>query len=468
MTEPLKPQQVFALEQICERDNLLVQYGTGTGKTRIYIEGIAVLVQIGEVPIIVAVPNSLIEQTTEQFEYWLGKSWVDDHLRVLGPPRTIDRRRDALKRGRDDVYMISHESLSYGGIREAIAYRKWAAAFVDEASRFRKHSSRTRTLMMLGSRSASRYALTGRLQVNTPADLFYVMNFLDNGLFGTLNRQMFINNYCLIGGYMGREPIDVRPDKLPELRAIMQAHMIECELKDMRKLPPRELVVYRADIAPQQRKAYEQMRDQLKLEIERIGEPQFRSQSKTYATRLQRLQEISAGFARNIDGDVVSLPSPKTTELVNILSDSPEIPTIIWYWWTPERDRIATALTKAKIRYRVFGKPGAVEDFQSGGVNVFIAQLAKGGYGLNLPRAIRMIYHSLPWDLDIYLQSQERNMRLNTKTPGRRKDGRKGFLEIVHLLIRGSVDEYVRQKLVSKAGISEKISKSQALQMLTL
>lgn len=320
--------------------------------------------------------------------------------------------------------------------------------------------------MTLSERARTRYALTGRLQVNTPADLFYVMNFLDKGLFGTLNRQIFVNNYCIIGGYMGREPTDVRPDKLEELRAIMNARTIRCELKDMRKLPPRELVVYRVDIHKEQRKVYEQMRDELKVEIERLGEPEFKSQSKTYATRLQRLQEISAGFARNIDGEVVSLPSPKTTELVEMLDDSPEIPTIVWYWWTPERDRIATALSRAKIPYRIFGKPGAKDEFESGKVNVFLAQLAKGGYGLNLPRAIRMIYHSLPWDLDVYLQSQERNMRLNTKMPKRRKDGTRGYLEIVHLLIRGSVDEYVRDKLVSKAGISEKISKSQALSML--
>jgi SNF2 family DNA or RNA helicase len=93
----------------------------------------------------------------------------------------------------------------------------------------------------------------------------------------------------------------------------------------------------------------------------------------------------------------------------------------------------------------------------SGKVNIFVSQLAKGGYGLNLTRAERMIYHSQPWDLDAYLQSQERNMRLTT-TADR--------LEIIHLVTRNTVDEYVRHRLVEKADMSSKLTKSQALEML--
>jgi len=63
----------------------------------------------------------------------------------------------------------------------------------------------------------------------------------------------------------------------------------------------------------------------------------------------------------------------------------------------------------------------------------------------------------LPWDLDVYSQSQERNMRLTTTASS---------LEIVHLLIRGSVDEYVRNRLLDKAGMSRQLSRSQALEML--
>jgi SNF2 family DNA or RNA helicase len=93
----------------------------------------------------------------------------------------------------------------------------------------------------------------------------------------------------------------------------------------------------------------------------------------------------------------------------------------------------------------------------NGDVDVFVSQLAKGGYGLNLTRATRMIYHSLPWSLDVYLQSMERNMRLTT-TADR--------LEVIHLVTRNSVDEYVRSKLIERADISSQMTRSMALELL--
>jgi hypothetical protein len=40
-------------------------------------------------------------------------------------------------------------------------------------------------------------------------------------------------------------------------------------------------------------------------------------------------------------------------------------------------------------------------------------------------------------------------------------------LEIVHLITRNSVDEYVRSKLLERADISQQMTRSQALELLT-
>lgn len=449
--------QLFAIEQICELEHLLIEYGTGTGKTRVMIEACKVLVEVGDIPIIICVPNSLMEQMVLELVKWAGANWTDKNVKVLDSSYTIYRRREELKRGRDNVYVISTESLSYPAVREGLQYRAWAASFIDEGSRFRKYSKRTQTLKTLGSRSKSRYIFTGQLMVNTPADLFYPMTFLNPDIFETRNIRTFVTEYCLMGGYMGNQPIDIRPDRIDKLREIMDANRIHCELRDLRVLPDRELIVRHVDLGREQTESYEQMRDELKVEIEGISEPDFSTRAKTYAIRLLRLQEIAAGFARNADGDVSFFPSAKTRELVEILEESPDTPTIVWYWWSPERDTIATALSRKKIPFVIFGNRGAQTDFESGRINVFLSQMAKGGYGLNLPRAVRMIYHSLPWDQDIYLQSQERNMRRNTTAE---------YLEIIHLIARHTVDGYVRGKLLEKAGISSKMTKSAAMEML--
>jgi SNF2 family DNA or RNA helicase len=261
-----------------------------------------------------------------------------------------------------------------------------------------------------------------------------------------------------MGGFENRDAIGLRPDKTAEFRAIMDANRISCQLSDVRSdLPDRVMHVPRVTMPGKAREAYKELQETLRLEIERVDDVTFQSMVKTYATRLQRLQEITAGFARNIEGEVVGLPCAKTTALLDLLEDEPDRPTVIWYWWRPELLTIEANLRKKKIDHVVFGQPGAVERFMAGETNVFVSQLAKGGYGLNLTRAERMIYHSLPWSLDVYLQSQERNMRLTTTAT---------HLEIIHLTTRDSVDEYVRQKLLQRADMSRQLTRSQALELL--
>ena len=452
------PHQHTAIDEIMSRDSLLVEFGTGTGKTRVICESVEAILQAGEAPVLVLVPNSLLEQTAGEFEMWLGPAWVDRNLMVMWGRYTIDQRRQAIKFGRSNVYLLSHESMSFPLMKEGLLSRRWAAVFLDEASRFRNYSGRTKTLLGLGKRAATRYIFTGNLAPRSPVDVWYCMNFLHAGLFGVTNRQLFTHKYAIMGGYEGKEVIGLRPDKLTEFRAIMDAHRITCDLRDIRTLPPRTLHVHHTNMSDKTRKAYKTLQETLRLEIERVDDATFKSHVRTYATRLQRLQEITSGFARNIDGEVVFLPSSKTSAMLEIIEDDPTVPTIIWGWWRPEMAEISAHLDKHRIPHVTFGtEPDAVEQFMSGKVNVFVSQLARGGFGLNLTRSRRMIYHSLPWSLDVYLQSMERNMRLTT-TADR--------LEVVHLVVRNSVDEYVRSRLLDRADISAQLTRSSALELL--
>lgn len=454
---PCGAHQDRAINEAIDRDALLIEYGTGTGKTRIFIELIEALIAAGEAPILVTVPNSLIEQTYEEFVKWLGSKWADRYLMVLSGAFSIQDRRHHLKFGKQAVYLISHESMSHSEIREALNYRRWAASIIDEASRFRNYSARTKCLATLGNRSETRYAFTGNLAPQAPTDVWFVMNYLKPGLFGTRNIMNFRSNYCIMGGYENRKALGLRPDKFHEFRSIMDAHRISCQLSDVRDLPERVLHTNRVNMPSKTREAYRELQATLRLEIERVDDATFLSHVKTYATRLQRLQEICAGFARNIEGDVVGLPCAKSGAMIDLLTDDPSIPTVVWYWWRPELDAIAANLRKHKLPYVVLNQPGAVDRFMAGEVNIFVGQLAQGGYGLNLTRATRMIYHSLPWSLDIYLQSQERNMRLTTEAD---------HLEVVHLVTRDSVDEYARQRLLERADVSAQLTRSKALELL--
>lgn len=463
---PLGAHQERALDVMAENLTQLIEYGTGTGKTRIAVEAVQMFVQNGEIPILIMPPSSLIEQTYEQFVEWAGPTWTDKHVLALDSRYDLYKRRERLKRGKFPIYILGIEALSYNIIREGVTSRQWAVAMVDEASRFRRYSKRVVTLRAIGRRANSRYGFTGNLIVRDPSDCWYFTNWLRPGVWGTNDHKTFITKYFTLGGFTGVQPTGLRPEMRDEFFRIYNSMRIQAELRDVRELPPRELMVRRTNMGQEQARAYNQMRLELKVEIQQTSDSVFLSKAKTYASRLLRLQEIAAGFTRNTDGEIAYFPCPKTDEMIESILDDPETPTVIWYWFRPEAQIIKAALAKHGIDYVWFGDPGARQRFVKGEVPVFVSQIAKGGFGLNLTNAERMEYHSLPWDLDAYSQSQERNMRLNTPTPRNKKDGSPGFLEVVHNITRGTCEEYVRERLVNKANMSRQFSRSQALEML--
>jgi SNF2 family DNA or RNA helicase len=346
--------------------------------------------------------------------------------------------------------MLSHEALSFHMIRDALKTVTWGAVFVDELGRFRRWSARTRTLLALKARR--RVGFTGTLVVKSPSDVWYPCRFIKPGLFGISRKEVFDAEYCILGGYTGTEPIDVRPDREAQLNQHLDAVRITTDLADIRTMPPRTTTVRRVDLLPRQGQVYAELRDTLRLEIERTNDASFELRVNTYVARMQRLQEIAAGFARNLDGEIEYFPCAKTNELIELLEDDPQ-PTIVWTWWVPEREAVEHALYKAGILHALFVGRGR---FLDGETDTLVLSLAQGAHGLNLDRATRMIYHSLPWDLDIMLQSQERNFRLTTTEPK----------EIVHLVTRGTVDTYVHGTVLRKGRVAQKFTRSSALAAL--
>lgn len=453
----LAPHQLEGVTYLLTHPYSIIGAGTGTGKTGIMAHA-ARYISEREYPacrfVLLVVPNSLMEQTQEELEIWHGADWVRENVvQMYGwSQRTRYTRLRQRPSNERPIYIISHEMLSDHHIADALARRQWGAVFVDEGSRFRNNSLRTKALVRLHERADIRSVFSGTLAVRNAADVWYPCRFLQPGLFrGIRERGLFLRQYFLLGGFTGRDVIGERPDTIGELRRILAQFTWRVNLSDIRDMPERTMVRRRVDLRGEQRVAYTQFRDTLILEIERMNDEDFRLQVQHYVTRILRLQEIAAGFARNADGDVEALPSAKTTELLAILDDD-AAPAIVWTWWKPEQRRIVDTLSRAGHLVTTDRA-----QFVDGTADILVMSPASGGYGLNLDRARRMIYHSLPWDLDLYIQSQERNWRMTTTEPK----------EIIHLIATDTIDERVRDKLLDKARISERsMGRSDALSLL--
>ncbi len=452
------PHQIRAIDWALGRKSGYVTYGTGTGKTGVIWTLAEVFSCSSFGRVLVVVPNSILTQFTEDAARWIEPGEQRD-LRVLGPELSITQRAARISRWTRGILLLSHEALQFRAVADALKKHDIAALLVDEATRFRNPAAnRTKALTAISRRSARVFLFSGTPVVKNPTDLWSPMKMIDPNWCvvagqAVSRKELFIAEFCTTEeGFGGRPiPTGVRKDKEAALNQLLDNYRITCQLSDVRELPERAVSVRWVELSPEQRAAYQELKDTLILELRRVSDEDFRLKVDTYVARMLRLSEIAAGFARNIDGDVAELKSAKTAELIEMLQDP--TPTIVFTWFRPEHALVGKALTRAGIDWTA--DPRA---FQEGGGTVLLIQLAKGGFGLNLQRAVRTIYHSISYDLEYMLQSLDRNNRLTTEHPN---------LYVVYLLARGTVDERQYERLLGKATTARQLSRADALALLT-
>jgi hypothetical protein len=117
-------------------------------------------------------------------------------------------------------------------------------------------------------------------------------------------------------------------------------------------------------------------------------------------------------------------------------------------------DRLEEALKKAKISVvRVDGstplpmRQKAVEDFQAGKFTVFLGGLKPCGVGITLTKASKVAFVELDWLPGKMEQAEDRAHRI----------GKEETVMVFHLVIEGSLDEYMAKRLIEK---QEKIDRT--------
>lgn len=461
MIAPAQSHQIPAIVRGVTEAGLVHKMGTGTGKTLCACELLRILTTKYRQPALHIAPNSVMDQTWEEYIKWYGEDWTRNHVNPAYTSKiykdiqfSISERIEIIQdAGPGEIILFPTESFSYEKLRDALAKRIWCGVVVDEISRFRHWNRWVRGLLRI--RSPHRIGASGSLVVKTCDDLWFPMKWIDPNWIGMTSHNLFKSHYCVLGGYTGTTPIATRPDREHEIKEALAKYCVEADLSTIRTMPKRMLSVRRVEMPGEAYKHYCELRDTLRLEIQNESEDSFRLQIGTYSTRLTRLLEIGAGFARNTDGDVHKLPCAKTNELVELLVNDQVSPTIVWTWWVPEYKAVTERLTKEGLKWLSLKDRNA---FNNGEANIIVGSIAAGGYGLNLTRAVRMIYHSLDFDLEHYQQSQERNWRLTTDDQPR---------TIIHLINQGTVDEYVREALVRKTLEALMFTKSSALALLS-
>jgi SWI/SNF-related matrix-associated actin-dependent regulator of chromatin subfamily A-like protein 1 len=412
------------------------EMGLGTGKTLTAIEEIHKLkAALPNARVLILCPNAVMRLV------WYAQihqhSSIPLQVRVLDGP--MAQRRIALERewGTFDVWVHNHESLSEMGL--ALAGKRWDMIVLDEHSKFRSHLS-ARSKCLLGQGRFKNHPLTGPYQLalsGTPlikkaTDVYTTYKWLGAPT-GTI--AQFRQRHCIMGGYEDYDEVGIKPNS--GLHEMLDAHRFVIPKDAVLKLP-RSFTTHEVQLPDWQREIYERVRVECKVAIEAAGargrdgeelpheEGKLEANLTNHLTILLRLQEVNAGIESVGDAYHWHARNAKTRYLIDellpdLFAEDPDGKVILWCWFRHEIRHLAETLAAAGYRPVTFygamktsERDAAVERFRHGDANVFIGQAAAAGLGLNLPEARTMVYVSRSFDTEAYLQSLDRNHRLDT------------------------------------------------------
>lgn len=183
---------------------------------------------------------------------------------------------------------------------------------LDESTQIKNHQSkRTKALQSLSQRCSIVRILSGAPMVQGPQDLYPQLKFI--GALGKMRFTQFRENFCRMGGYMGKQIIGTRNEE--ELRQLINEYgfrATKAEYTDLPlKLPP---ITYEVEMSVEQSKIYKQMKKDFVTIVQGVE-----VEAAIVITQLLKLQQIASNFVydENKKPITISQRDNKFNTLVN-------------------------------------------------------------------------------------------------------------------------------------------------------
>lgn len=430
------PYQQYCIDSIIYNRSVGLLLDMGLGKTVITLTAIKELrYNRWEVskPLIIA-PKKVAEAT------WIAEAKKWEHLkmmRVVPVLGTTQQRLRALATPAD-VYVINRENTQW-----LVEHFKNAWAFdmviLDESSSFKNASSkRFKALKLVRNRIKRVVALTGTPASNGLEDLWAQIYLLDGGArlgttLGAYRDKYFIpgkRNHMTIFNYEPKE------GSFEMIKRAISDICISMKASDYLTLP--DVIHNDVPVALniQAKKAYEQLEKELLLQVDTET-----ITAGSAGVLTGKLLQLCNGAIYNEEKKAINIHNCKIDAFMELIEQLNGQHTLVFYNFKHDCDRLIEALTKTKLRIRVYSRAQDEIDWNAGKIDVLLAHPASCGYGLNLQQGgHHAIWFGLTWSLEQYEQANKRLHRQGQEHP----------VVIHHLIVQGGMDESVIDALKSK------------------
>lgn len=496
----LFPFQRAGVKFMATTGRALLTDGLGAGKTRQALSVLRYLYEQGQnpFPALVVAPNStLISWGREAEEVWPG-------LKVNIIKGSMAKRRKLIEE-KAHIYVINWEGIRahsrlapYG----SIALKKCEACggadpdvkesacqahlrefnkvdfntvIADEVHRAADPTSQqTRALKAATGDAKFRFGLSGTPIGSHPGDLWSPLNWMLPEAYPS--RTKYVDRFLDVSFNAWGQPsvIGVKAHMKPEFFAGLDPH-----LRHMPKeivlpfLPP--VIRERRDVemSPKQRKAYNQMRDQMVAELDNHE----LLITTSPLTKMTRMLQFSSSYAEVELVDVIdketgekktqqnvklSDPSCKLDAFIDDMNDFGEESVIVFAVSRQLIEMLSARLDKLKVPHGLITGAQTVEErqehmdaFQRGDIKYILCTIAAGGTGITLTKGSIMAFLQRSWSMIENTQAEGRGHRIGSQIHD--------FIRIIDYVSIDSAEEAVHEANEHKSNQLEGILRSKDL-----
>lgn len=400
--------------------------------------------------------------------YWLEKTDIDTVLIVTKKQLVANWIREfkdhtSLKPQKVDTNKISNYYVFCGPSRAVITNFEMlisekeqftlflktrnVAIIIDESAKLKNPKAKlTQTFFELAPLLKKRVIMTGTPVANRPYDIWAQVFFLDQGKslgtdFAQFKSETDLNNK-LVKNEALQEDFEKSVSGIYE--KIKAFSVRETKNSGILTLPDKVYITESVEFVKEQEAFYEQIREELVVEVQKNGEL-ILDDSSAIVKRLLRLVQVASNpilVDENYHGG--SAKEKRLDELIKEIIENNE-KCIVWSNFTDNIDYFAKKYgdfgsVKIHGKMNMAERDRSVELFRTDDYRILFATPASAKEGLTLTMANHVIFYDRGFSLDDYLQAQDRIHRISqTKT-----------CYIHNIVVTGSIDEWIDALLTSK------------------
>jgi len=435
------PYQREAFESIKDLPYSAIFHEQGLGKTKIAIDLLLYWLEKKDIDtVIVVTKKQLVQNWVNEFHTHtmiipkvLSSNKMDNYIVLNSPARVI--------LANFEIFSTEQERLTL------FLKSRNAAVIVDESTKIKNPESKlSQSFFKLSPYFKIRTIMTGTPVANRPYDIWSQIYFLDFGMSLGCDFTSFKASTDLTNDLSYSESKrDLFESTVSGIFDSIKSFTVrETKNSGIISLPDKKYHSVWCSFEPHQKTMYESVRDDLQLLVQK-GDETLLDESEDTLKRLLRLVQISSN-PRLVD-DLYGEYSGKEEKLdfliAQIVARGEKV--IVWSSFIENIDYFHKKYkdynpTKIHGRMAIADRNKSVEVFKSGASSVLFATPQSAKEGLTLTIANNVIFYDRGFNLDDYLQAQDRIHRISQK-----KD-----CNIYNLMIEDSIDKWIDILLQAK------------------